>query len=397
MPTYTPEKQSWQTKEENAPQPIVAIGYEKDGKLWRVSWASTAKTELDFTHCLDGMTEFTDAAGHSRYDAETQTLTVNRSQPQKLWFDKNAVKVLKLDDAVVSRSQLAEAGITVISKPINDEDPTYDAHHEDTCHTEYCRICKGHWMDEVGCNHLGWAESGGGWIYGCGTEDVDLNEAKRSIYDLLDLIPRPLVAHFRDLMAEGTFELQAGNDWRSDVTIRIATTKGRKLRWPETLSLDYLETLCGEDEDTAREIFWPGLAWLRSLDKHTPHYTALTQGWLHEYLKRHAKRSTAFVMLPEEHRIFACGLMQIKRANRTAAVPAYPVHLYVSFGRGNSRREIWRIDPGTFKASAKTLQWKALYPLLKAERDGDAQPWNLPDYALLPRDVISEWKDKQAD
>lgn len=33
MPTYTPEKQSWQTKEENAPQPIVAIGYEKDGKL----------------------------------------------------------------------------------------------------------------------------------------------------------------------------------------------------------------------------------------------------------------------------------------------------------------------------------------------------------------------------
>lgn len=395
MITYTPEKKSWMSPEEEAAQPIVAIGYEKDGKSWRVNWASTAKTELDFTHCLDGMTEFTDYSGDSHYEAETGTLSLSDWQPQKVWLDRKAVKVIQLDGVVVNRSQLAEHGITVITKPLTEEDPTADAHHADTCHTEYCRICRGHWMEEPGCWHLGWAEGGGGWVYGCGAEDVDVKEAKRSIFDLLDLIPRPLVGHWRDLMAAGKFELQAGNDWRSNMAVVVGNPKAKSRLFEETLDADYLETLCGADEGKAQRIFWPGLAWLRSLDKETPHYTALTQGWLHEYLKGHERRSMAFVPLPDKRVMVPYQVMEIKRADKKSREPAYPVHLYAR--RGNGRSEIWRIDPGTFVTSAKAVKWQVLYPLLKHEGDSSVEPWELPGYSLLPLDVIAEWKGRRVD
>lgn len=300
MPTYTPATRD---KQANAQaQPLIAICYEaidSRHKTWQPCWAvavdgeHAAITHLDFTNCLNGGIEFTDASGNDYYDSTTRTLKLPRyGQPKtttKLWFDRRAVTRFIIGKKEVKRADLKAAGYTVLTKPLEDDDPTAGATHEDFCHTEYCMVCKGYYMDEPSCCHLKWQEGGGGWYLGVGSQDVDYQEAQTSIYALLDLLPHPLVEHWHELLAANRFDLRCGAEWHwnGDAEVQMKASPSANTTFYETLNLPWLETIAGGEQE-AEDTYWPGLAWLGSLDHSDgcQPYLAVTQGWIFQYLEQ---------------------------------------------------------------------------------------------------------------
>ena len=181
--------------------------------------------------------------------------------------------------------------------------PLKDTTSSDSIHYHWCSICKEYYTSEGPCHHTKY-EEGNGFTLGCGGEGVDIAEARASVHHLLRLLPPDTVQRIHEQLLEGTFSMRNSNDFsicdRSE--IECANSKTRKVTHrPEgrapyqtslfhhTLEIDHDELALKESD--AEELYWPGLAWLGSLDRpgrkggtRTQAPYALTLGWVFEFL-----------------------------------------------------------------------------------------------------------------
>lgn len=284
------------------PEPIIAVLYEKHENRWRVDYVVTPITDYGFTHCVEGQEYYSSHTGNIDYLKESKTLDLPKWEwpegtppaPMKLWVHPGYISAISNQPAhcEIIKNPLKLRSYGDFFNPIN------SASNEDSeGHPEYCTICKGYWPSDDHCCHLRYQE-GAGMTLGCGSPEVDVDEAKQSVFDLLDILPPSRVRHLYDMFRAGSFDLHCRADWPTRIEFQAGfgrkIGKGKKepaYHWPWEVDDDSLE----EEPDTEGR-YWPGLAWLASLTKgdECQGPMSLTLGWFWEYL--HASHNAGCVL-----------------------------------------------------------------------------------------------------
>lgn len=312
------EDQSWRSQPRES-EPILAIMYDKSDCPTHVL---TTRTDYGLTYCADGPVVRDAHAGCIHLDAANNFMLDDwgprRSRPQRVWLQPHILGQFSLKGVPLSRQDAANLGWIQIDTPLPQSKPV-DYHNDignldiynplkdttsaDYIHHHWCSICQEHYTSEGPCHHTKWRD-GDGFTLGCGGEDVDIAEARTSVHHLLRLLPPDTVQRIYEQLLEGTFSMRNSNDFsicdRSE--IECACSKTRKITHrPEgrapyetnlfwhTLEIDHDELALKESE--AEKLYWPGLAWLGSLDRpgrkggtRTQAPYALTLGWVFEFL-----------------------------------------------------------------------------------------------------------------
>lgn len=254
-------------------EPIVVILYHREKRKW-VPWdVHTTSSEYPFDTCgkrglyfhLAG-TSMAGLAGEVDLNADGWRVSDLSKCDTAIWYDHSRIKLLA-DKKPISDAQAKQYGFRVLKEADN---PFDDANEGET---DWCQICQEHHPSDNMCNHVYWADDGGGNCLGCGAQDVDYNEARDSLYRLLDVLSADAVSGLlRNLMSR-KYRLR-----RSDSCL------GGHLRIAIGPAWFYLlaETL-GDEIDYERR-YWPGIAWLYSLpDWHVA--TAMTAGWVYQWIQ----------------------------------------------------------------------------------------------------------------
>jgi hypothetical protein len=299
-------------------EPILAIMYDDAGLPTHVL---TTRTDYGITHCADGPVVRDSGAGCISLDANNNfPIDGWRHHPDRhtrVWLHPHIVGNLSLKGQPLDRQDAADRGWIQLDTPLPQSnpvdyhnhignldiyDPLKDTTSSDSINYHWCSICKEHYTSEGPCHHTKY-EEGNGFTLGCGGEDVDIAEARTSVHYLLRLLPPGTVQRIYEQLLEGTFSMRNSNDFsicdRSE--IECACSKTRKVtRHPEgrkpyedsvfwhTLEIDHDELALKESD--AEKLYWPGLAWLGSLDSpesknnRTQAPYALTLGWVFEFL-----------------------------------------------------------------------------------------------------------------
>lgn len=187
----------------------------------------------------------------------------------KIWYDANVIS-LTHEGKPITDAEAKNLGYQVIKEPL-DGNPFDDA---DESEVEYCTQCESYMPEEDRCGHLFCDYDGGGWAYGCGSSEVDIGAAHRSLIQLLKVMPENVVDAMRKSLLRRDLVVEDRSRWsddRHDLTIRI----GRRYVYIDVDQL-YRET-------DGEKRYWPGMAWLMSLDKSTREPMALTLGWIWQY------------------------------------------------------------------------------------------------------------------
>lgn len=396
MLTHTPYRAS----SEATPVPVLAVLYRKSstGKSWKITRAATAGQDLDFCYLLTGTLEFTDAAGNDPLRDSDGWINLDDTDLNglSLWVHKS-VPGLRHKGEAITPGQAWERGLLLLKRPLADTQYWLDrAEHEDTLSTTYCEICQGTWTSEEHCCHLRWSDGGGGMCEGVGAQDVDQAEVKQSLRDLWELIDPAKLKRWAEAMEKGTFDVNTGDEWRTRVHIDL--DGGGRYYWSAIeLNLDYLVGLCGDDDSDAEALFWPGIAWLSSLDNHPrcKPYKQITLGWLQEFLhSRHYTLPTAVFY----HRANKEEWQRLSslRAGNTLAVSkrrlkkcltrntleflselSATTHAQI-YDPASGQECLYRIERP--RQTANLAGTRIAYVIKSA---GQGSPWTLPDYDLL--------------
>lgn len=296
---------------------ILAILYDESDQPTHVL---TTCTDYGLIYCADGPVVrdagcgclYLDANGNLQLDGWLH----DPDRHTRLWLHPHIVGQCSLNGLPLSREAAAELGWIQIDIPLPQSKPVeYDKYgnldiynpltntiSSDSCHYHWCSICKEHYTSDGPCHHTKW-QDGNGFTLGCGGEDVKITKARSSVHHLLRLLPPDTVLRIYEQLLEGTFNMRVSTDFsvcdRSEIDCAISKTRkvwhrpeGRQpyhtSLFHHTLEIDHHELACTESE--AEKRYWPGLAWLGSLDdparknNRTQAPYALTLGWVYEFL-----------------------------------------------------------------------------------------------------------------
>lgn len=326
------EDQSWRAKP-CWEEPILAIMYDAAGLP---SHVLTTRSDYGLTHCADGPVVRDSGCGCIHLDEDgffvIDGWRESTDRRTRVWLHPHLVGGFSHQGQPLDRQDAANLGWIQLDTPLplsapvdyrNDignldiYDPFKDTTSSDSIHYHWCSICKEHYTSEGPCHHTKW-EDGNGFTLGCGGEDVDIAKARTSVHHLLRLLAPDIVQRLYEQLLENTFNLRVSNDFSSAGSSEIdcASSKTRKvwhrppaarpyetsLFW-HTLEIDHYSLARTESE--AEERYWPGLAWLGSLDKpvhkggsRTQAPYALTLGWVFEFL--HARHSDGLCLSIEK-------------------------------------------------------------------------------------------------
>ncbi|MCX7428802.1 MAG: hypothetical protein NTW96_24645 [Planctomycetia bacterium] len=232
---------------------ITAIEYRRYKGGWKPQAVAAGGDQYDFDWCeQDGILAY-HMSGFGP-GAEEHMLYPFVDVPKlcgKLWYDHTRLHLVDGAGKRLSDRDARKLGYLVIREPLDGNPFEDDAAREDT--TEYCAQCRSYHPSESMCRHVQlegvcWGE----YCLGCGAPEVDFGETQASLYRLLRMLP------------PATIE-----------TMLRDTLRGRRCICDGEAML---YAFCGERNYEKR--YWPGIAWLGSLDKTCKEALALTAGWL---------------------------------------------------------------------------------------------------------------------
>lgn len=235
------------------PDQIAVIEYRRYRSGWKPFAVIAGSDHYDFDWCEQDKTLAYHLSG-SGGDSHAWQLAQFVDAPHlcaKLWYDHTGVG-LTYDGEPIGDKDARKLGYQVIAEPLAGnpfEDP--DAIEGDT---EYCEQCRDRHPYDSMCRHVQYEEWSGFYL-GCGAPEVDFRKTQASLYRLL----RMLAPEAIDEMLNATM---AGRPFVFDGYRALAS---------------FIE------ERNYEERYWPGIAWLISLDRTCKEALALTAGWLWMY------------------------------------------------------------------------------------------------------------------
>ncbi len=233
-------------------EPVVLIEYQKHRAGWKPHSVVAGGSYYDFDWCAaDGVLAYHNSGGGGS-TGEVYELGAYCDAPKlcaKLWYDRDRVK-LTHEGRPIADKEARALGYQVIREPL-DRNP-FDDLDADEDGTTWCVQCRARHPDGRMCNHVVWNDGGNGYCLGCGAEDVDFSAAQVSLYRLLRMLP-----------AAGV-----------EKVLRACLNAHCCVNEPQ----DLLDQFDRELDYEAR--YWPGIAWLSSLDHKCKEALALTAGWV---------------------------------------------------------------------------------------------------------------------
>lgn len=313
------EDQSWHRQTPREREPILAIVYDESD---RPEFVLTTRTEYGLTYCADGPVVrdsgcgcyYLDDAGNLQLDGHNH----HPDRRTRVWLHPHIIGDFSLKGQPLDRQDAANLGWIQLDTPLPQShpvdyhnhignldiyNPLKDTTSSDSINYHWCSICREHYTSEGPCHHTKW-QDGCGFTLGCGGENVNIAKARASVHHLLRLLPPDTVQRIYEQLLEGTFSMRNSNDFSicDSSDIECASSKTRKVwhrhegrasyqtnLFHHTLEIDHDELALKESE--AEKLYWPGLAWLGSLDSPESNNNrsqapyALTLGWVFEFLR----------------------------------------------------------------------------------------------------------------
>jgi len=232
---------------------ITVIEYHRYKSGWKPFAVSAGGDEYDFDWCeQDGILAY-HMSGTGPI-AEEHMLYPFANAPKlhgKLWYDHTRLHLIDGDGTRLSDQDARKLGYQVVREPLDGNPFEDDDASEDT--TEYCAQCRSAHPSESMCRHVQLEKPNSGeYCLGCGALEVDFGQTQASLYRLLRMLPPATIETMLRDTLRGVYCIHDGNAM--------------------------LEAFRGERNYTKR--YWPGIAWLVSLDKTCKEALALTAGWL---------------------------------------------------------------------------------------------------------------------
>ncbi len=262
-------------------KPITVIEYHKTKSGWKPFSVIAGSTCYDFEFCQQDGVLAEHCSGFGGDIGKIHELAKFCDAPKlcaKIWYDHAQCKIT-YDGQPVSDKDARALGYQVIAVPLAGNPFDDPAVVEDD--VEYCVQCGDYHPSESMCGHVLY-EEGCGWSLGCGASEVDFSETQASLYRLLRMLSKKEIRRIRD---------------------RVSGSKS-----PIGWARGFLETF--GNELRYEERYWPGIAWLASLDGPCRDARALTVGWLWMF-ERASWR--ACCILPEHQFIRHLSMPELKK------------------------------------------------------------------------------------
>jgi hypothetical protein len=265
--------------------PIMAIEYQKRKTGWKPSAVLTAQELYEFDWCGHSAQLVWQSVGGGFLEGGCLEIRDYQcAKPaRKIWLAPGVQ--ISLDKKTVTREEARLLGNQIIKHPLAGN--PFDSPAATGGETEYCEEC-GSMTNvsedgEMACKHIQFEEGGSGYSLGCGSKDVDFQKAQRSLGRLLRLLPAAALDRLEKSLGSGKF-----NTFLSDSMLGGNASMDIRPNGPN-LSLE-----CLAAEFNYEERYWPGIAWLRSLDPKTKSANALTAGWVWQW-RRGINRSACVI------------------------------------------------------------------------------------------------------
>lgn len=274
---------------------ILVIEYRDEGDDgWKPFSVITKSDTYDCQWCPGTSDLVSHSSGSGMRDGrhELSTFCHPENVCCKLWLAPG-IKLVH-EKKVITTEAGRLLGYEVVDEPLNGN-PFDDAITGDSA--EYCSQCKSYvrndsWGSGIQCNHLKW-EDECGYSLGCGADSIDFSEVQSSLYDLLNLLPAKAV---KTIGVALTKDFAAQCRYFGECPSGQLVIRGAGIDYRLEIDLDSMAL-----ERDAIERYWPGIAWLTSLDEKTPEAMALTCGWVWQFQNsRHPGSSkTYYCRLPK--------------------------------------------------------------------------------------------------
>jgi hypothetical protein len=250
---------------------IKLIEYGKTDNGWMPHSVIKDNETYDFDWCrTQGMLCYHMSGGGG---LETASIVKYSNAPKlcgKIWV-ADGYKVFHGKTELKTKAQFRELGYQKIDNPIEINSSTDPFEYADADEpTEYCKFCD-HVPSDQTCSHLHWDEYHGGYLLGCGSQEVCFNQSKASVFRLLRFLS----------------EKQIDRLYKTPYACSAFERCEFEFGWKE------------ENHYAA------GLSWLFSLDETTKKPNTMTRGWIYEYQETHFNRiaspeSTLWIDLPNK-------------------------------------------------------------------------------------------------
>jgi hypothetical protein len=253
--------------EEAKPEPIMAIYYYEEEGKWIPHSVITQSRTYDFTLCVGGELVYHNS-GSGNYDGKIDLYQhEGKDLVCKIWYDHKQAS-LTHNKQPLADTEAGQLGYQIIPFPLGGNPFEMDNAQEDEAGIVYCTQCKGYHPESSICHHVK-HEDGNGLTLGCGAAEVNFSETQVSLYRLLRLLSPEAVEILKKNLSSPDFHAQFSDSMLGgDCNLNFS---------PQWLDI-YCESL-GEQRNY-EERFWPGIAWLHSLDANCKDALALTLGWI---------------------------------------------------------------------------------------------------------------------
>jgi hypothetical protein len=254
--------------------PIVAIVYQRAGRRWLPCHVLTEGGDWSFDWCAKSKElAFHDCGSGPRGSYSFSRFANAPKICAKLWLDRDRLKPLTGDKTSATSADLRAMGYQLIKQPLLIEGHTnpfeFEFAVEAEGNPEFCIVCDSYYRDDYTCCHL-W-QSDNGWL-GCGASELEFRATQASLYRLLNLLPPKTVREIKEAALSGKWHSSYMDSMLGgNMELYIKPTYTRIWLQPLRDELDY------------EERYWPGVAWLLSLDTQAKEALALTAGWLHQW------------------------------------------------------------------------------------------------------------------
>lgn len=339
---------SFRSEQEEA-EPIVFIEYEKTRHGWLPCSVLTTYSGYDFDWCHNrGILCYHESSGGLNDSVELGEFVEPKGIVAKIWYDRERLKLL-FKGKEVDQAKARELGYQLLRSPLLRKDGSnpFDWGIAQDSPTEYCLQCCDRYPSESTCHHIHY-QDGVGFSLGCGAQDLDFEETRRSLYLLLRMLP---LKHVRELSA-----WFAGPDdfWTQSIDSMLGGNFTLYFRGPRrSLSL-YCEPFGAERNYEER--YWPGIAWLMSLDESTKEARALTAGWIWQWLRERDQCGLRDDVLVIDN------LSAEAMAEWLALDPLDPTQLHDRFIDVSTRGKIRSVHDKRFREAPKLTREVYLWP-----------------------------------
>ncbi len=245
--------------------PIVAIKYHKSGKRWTPHSVLSEGSTFDFDYCRrdDDVYYHCSGSGGTRVYCHPFT---NPGIHARMWVSPK-YELVDSKSNPITRKQALSLGYRVFTA--TPENP-FDSASEAEGGTDYCIVCDDRMPGDNMCKHVHY-EDGCGNTLGCGSPEVDFEQARKSLFRFLRILKPETVDALGRNLASGKYSCS-----------RMDSLLGGNLTVTFHPSYTYLSMQPMGDEVRYEERYWPGVAWLFSLDAKHP-TTMLTAGWIWQF------------------------------------------------------------------------------------------------------------------